>query len=185
MRTVKVESNFGRFAYTAETSIGEEVNEETAALAVEGMQSVCFRAGGSDAEKALETLGFKAKEQKRGDVEFSEKAMAALQKAFDTKIDAICKKKGFPGIVIRFTGEHVFGETDGGGSRKRATEHVDTLLAEKEVNSPFGKITGEQLLRMSLAMFNPAAADADRAKLIEICHEGMFATKRGGAPAAK
>lgn len=108
MKTIKFKSNFGRFAYSATTEIGDEVNDATTKLCVIGVGDCCFRAGGSGAEKALVEGKFMTKDQSRSEVAYSPEAAAVVAQAFNAKLAGI---GGVPKITLVVTGEHQYGET--------------------------------------------------------------------------
>lgn len=107
--TVKASTTWGRFAYSMSATfeeIHEPVSKALKKVLEEGGLSVCFRAGGSEAEKALVDGGFMTKEQKRSEVPWTKEAQSVLEMAMLEKLD----KLGLEVIQLDFTGEHVIAE---------------------------------------------------------------------------
>lgn len=120
MKTIEFKSNYGNFAYRMTAEVGDEVNESTTALCVEGLANICYRVAGSAVDKALGV--------KKGE---GRKALAYVPSLGD-EVDAAVSKKlkelegkevALTALKLSFmvTGQHVFGEGSDAPT-KEATE---------------------------------------------------------------
>lgn len=145
MKTITINSNFGRFATSVACEIGDEVNGETTVLCESGLANELFRLGGSAGEKALVASGGEdvngkrlSKDTKRSEIGYDSDRAKVLEVALNaafSKARASAKEKGetaLPEIVATVTGEHEYGEA--GQSRKMATALVAQMRAEKDAN---------------------------------------------------
>lgn len=123
MKTIQsVKTNFGRYAYALETTIGDEVNDGTTKLVIgEALPNLGFRAVGSEVEKALVAAKVMTKDTKRSEVAYTLDTSKVIAEAAQKKLDEVCKKEGYPAISFLPLGEHVFGE----GSDKPTKEATE------------------------------------------------------------
>lgn len=105
MHKVEVSTTFGRFSYKATAQFSEiepPLGATLKKVLEDGVASVCFRAGGTEAEKALVDAKFMTKEQKRSEVVWSQAAQDVLESAMTEKMEKLGMK-----IDLVFLGEHV------------------------------------------------------------------------------
>lgn len=118
MKTITFTSNYGNFDYRMTAEVGEDVNEATTALCLQGLANICYRVAGSSVDKALG-----AKERKG--VEYSEETGGKIDAAVSKKLTELLaaeKTKVLSALNMSFavTGMHEFGAEDKG--TKEATE---------------------------------------------------------------
>lgn len=172
MKNITFKSNFGRFAYTITCEVGEEVNEATTALCLQGLANVGFRGVASGVEKALVAAKLMTKDDKRDAVAYSDEAGITVMESAQKKLDEIAKKDGLPHMSFEVTGEHVFGESE--ASRKMATALLNQIKA-----MPDAQRAGMELV------LGFAPEDSEEAKITK-CHafiSGMKAPKKEKAKA--
>lgn len=156
MKNIKFESNFGRFNYSITCEIGEEVNEATTELALQGLANVGFRAVASEVNKALVKAGLAEKTTARADIGYGNEAVAVITSAAQAKLDKLASDEGLPGMTFNVSGEHVFGETE--VSRKRATELWNKVNAMEETK------------RVGMMLSLDINEDDEESVAIEKCH---------------
>lgn len=169
MKQIEFKSSFGRYDYSIIAEIGEEVNEATTKLALQGLANVGFRAVGSEVEKALIKAKFTTKETKRGDIPFSEEIASLLADSAQAKLDKLAKDEGLPDMIFSVLGEHVFGDQSvGKEALKAATAYLAAGKGEavraaitKQCGFTFeGETTAEGLARGITALNRSIAAKA-------------------------
>lgn len=138
MKEITFNSNFGRFAYSITTTIGDDVNALTQNLCLRGLADTGFRAVASEVEKALVKAGHATKDTKRSEIEYSDEAAEIVATAAQAKLNAIRVEKDddgksvevLPEMTFRVTGEHVYGEQE--ASRKMATAMWESIQNEED-----------------------------------------------------
>jgi hypothetical protein len=144
MKDITVSSNFGRFATRITTEVGEEVNEKTTALCVEGLSSLLFRQGGSAGEKAIIAVGgvdangvAVSKDSKRADIPYTKERASAFIKSVNETLNG--EKSKFPTIIVEVTGEHVYGE-DTNKPSKEAKEQWASVKDNEKAHAKLGLV---------------------------------------------
>lgn len=169
MKQIEFKSSFGRYDYSIIAEIGEEVNEGTTKLALQGLANVGFRAVGSEVEKALLKAKLIKKETKRGDIPFSEEIASVILAAGKAKLGKLAKDEGLPDMLFSVIGEHVFGDQSvGKEALKAATAYlaagkgeVVRKAIEKQCGFVYeGETTAEGLARGITALNRSIAAKA-------------------------
>lgn len=184
MKQIEFKSSFGRYDYSIIAEIGEEVNESTTKLALQGLANVGFRAVGSEVEKALLKAGHTTKETKRGDIPFSKEIAFLLAESAQAKLDKLAKDEGLPDMIFSVLGEHVFGDQSvGKEALKAATAYIAAgkgevvrKAIEKQCGFTFeGETTAEGLAR-GITVLNRSIAAKATAEAKALMEEDTTAT---------
>lgn len=127
-KTIEFKSNYGNFDYRMTAVVGDEVNEATTALCLQGLANICYRVAGSSVDKALGVKERKSVEYSDAD---GERINAAVSKKL-TEMLAAEKTKVLAGLSMSFavTGAHEFGAEEKG--TKEATELWTVIQALPE-----------------------------------------------------
>lgn len=128
MKTIEFKSNYGNFDYRMTAEVGDEVNEATTALCLQGLANICYRVAGSSVDKAL---GVKERKSVLFSDADGERVNAAVSKKL-TEMLAADKTKVLAGLNMSFVviGAHEFGSADTG--TKEATELWTVIQALPE-----------------------------------------------------
>lgn len=123
-KTIQFDSNYSSFAYRLTTEVGEDVNESTTALCMEGLANISYRVAGSAVDKALGVKSKKNGGMGREGVSYDSALGETINAAVSAKIVELENAEGskLKALKLSFavTGEYV-PATDGTAS-KEATE---------------------------------------------------------------
>ena len=139
MKNITFNSNFGRFAYSISTTIGDDVNEATSNLCLRGLADTGFRGVASEVEKELVKGGYATKDTKRAEIAYSDEAAEVVGRVAQQKLNEIATKANLPAMTFAVTGEHQYGEQE--QSRAMATamwNQVKDNPAMRAALAPFG-----------------------------------------------
>lgn len=181
MKTLQINSNFGRFATTASVELPVELDGTFEELLCSGLENELFRTGGSAGFKAVVALGGEALPDKDGNVKPIDKKTqrslipysAERAKVLAAAMNEAANKEGskLPPIRFAVTGEYVYGEA--AGSSKEA----------KETWAEVTKLDDEAKLEALVAL--GLEEDCTEEEGVAAVHRFLLEEKRKAAAAAK
>lgn len=168
MKTITFESNYAAFAYRLTAEVGEEVNEASTALCLEGLANISYRVAGSAVDKALGVKSKKNGGMGREGVSYDQALGETINAAVSAKIVELENAEGsrLKALNLSFavTGEYVT-QSDGTAS-KEATELWVKVQALKTTVDKNGVISHPFANAMRKLGFTVVEGDLGEAPLV-------------------
>lgn len=188
MKTITFNSNYSAFAYRMTAEIGDDVNEATVLLCLEGVANICYRTAGSNVDKALGVKSKKNGGMGRDGISYDERLRDVIDKAVSAKITEL--EASTPAIKawklsFAVTGEYVKGESASSKEADALWVQVQALPTDKFITAMTKLGFKGEFTKDAQGQVVSSEFDYDDAAGIAACQRHIQAEKKAAQERAK